>query len=163
MGCGEFLWAPWRMQMIRAQRQGECFLCTKAAETADAENLILERGRTCFCLMNLYPYSNGHLMVVPYRHVGRLTELGDEEIAEMMTMAREWVRDLEEVGHPHGLNLGLNQGAAAGAGVADHLHLHIVPRWGGDTNFMTVLGATRVINQALGETRAELLRARAQR
>jgi ATP adenylyltransferase len=102
-------------------------------------------------------------MVAPYRHVGDLTELSDEEIAEIMTMAREWVRDLQAVARPHGFNLGFNLGTAAGAGVADHLHLHIVPRWGGDTNFMTVLSETRVINQALAETRDELLRARARR
>ena len=112
------------------------------------------------CLMNLYPYSNGHLMVTPYRHVGDFTALSDQEVTEMMLMARSWVRDLQKVGEPQGFNLGLNLGRAAGAGVADHVHLHIVPRWGGDTNFMTVLAEARVINQALEETRLELLRAR---
>ncbi len=149
--------------MIRAPREQGCFLCTKSAQDRDVENLVLERGRTCFCLMNLYPYSNGHLMVAPYRHVGDLTDLSDEEITEIMTVARGWVRDLQELARPQGFNLGFNQGTAAGAGVADHLHLHVVPRWGGDTNFMTVLSETRVINQALTETRAELLRVRAGR
>jgi len=163
MAGRDHLWAPWRMQMIRAPREDGCFLCRKSREDSDAENLVLERGRTCFCLMNLYPYSNGHLMVAPYRHVGDLTELSDEEVAEIMTVAREWVRDIQAVARPQGFNLGFNQGTAAGAGVADHLHLHVVPRWGGDTNFMTVLAETRVINQSLAETRAELLRARAGR
>ena len=149
--------------MIRAPKEPGCFLCQKAAEDRDAENLVLERGRTCMCLMNLYPYSNGHLMVAPYRHTGEFTSLSDEEVAEMMTMARGWVGDLQKVGSPQGFNLGLNLGTAAGAGVADHVHLHIVPRWRGDTNFMTVLAEARVINQALEETRAELLRIRAGR
>lgn len=147
--------------MIRDPKEPGCFLCTKAAEDRDAENLILERGQTCMCLMNLYPYSNGHLMVAPYRHVGDFTSLSDEEVTEMMLMARSWVRDLQKVGEPQGFNLGLNLGRVAGAGVADHVHLHIVPRWGGDTNFMTVLAEARVINQALEETRVDLLRARA--
>jgi len=147
--------------MIRAPKESGCFMCTKAAEDRDPENLILERGQTCMCLMNLYPYSNGHLMVAPYRHVGDFTSLSDEEVTEMMLMARGWVRDLQKVGRPQGFNLGLNLGTVAGAGVADHVHLHIVPRWGGDTNFMTVLAEARVINQALEETRVELLRARA--
>ncbi len=163
MAGREHLWAPWRMQMIRAPKEPGCFLCQKAAEDQDAENLVLERGRTCMCLMNLYPYSNGHLMVAPYRHTGEFTSLSDEEVAEMMTMARGWVGDLQKVGSPQGFNLGLNLGTAAGAGVADHVHLHIVPRWRGDTNFMTVLAEARVINQALEETRAELLRIRAGR
>lgn len=149
--------------MIRAPRVPGCFLCDKPKEDRDAENFILERGRTCFCLLNLYPYSNGHLMVAPYRHTGNLADLSDEEIAEMMTMAREWVRDLQSAAQPHGFNLGLNMGVAGGAGVADHLHLHLVPRWGGDTNFMSVLGETRVVNQSLGETMRELLRTRAER
>ena len=146
------------MQMIRAPREEGCFLCQKSAEDRDAENLVLERGRACFCLLNLYPYSNGHLMVAPYRHVGDLTELADDEIAEIMTMAREWVRDLQAVARPHGFNLGFNLGTAAGAGVADHLHLHIVPRWGGDTNFMPVVAGVRVIPQSL-EALWEALRA----
>lgn len=146
--------------MIRAPQSDGCFLCRYPSEERDAENLVLERGRTCYTLMNRYPYNNGHLMVAPYRHTGTFTDLSDEEVAEMMAMAREWVRDLETAAHPHGFNVGLNMGTAGGAGVADHLHLHIVPRWGGDTNFMTVLGGTRVTNQSLEDTRRELLAAR---
>ena len=146
--------------MIRTPRVSGCFLCQKPTEDRDEENYILERGRTCFCLLNLYPYNNGHLMVAPYRHTGDLTELSDEECTEMMTMAREWVRDLQAAASPQGFNVGLNIGSAGGAGVADHLHLHIVPRWAGDTNFMTVFGETRVVVQDLDQTMRELARAR---
>lgn len=161
-GTRENLWAPWRMEMIRAPKPEGCFLCAHPAGK-DEDHLILERGRSCYCLLNLYPYNNGHLMVAPFRHTGDLTGLSDEELAEMMAMAREWVRDLRTVMRPDGFNLGLNLGTAGGAGVADHLHMHVVPRWSGDTNFMTLFGETRVINQALQEAWRELRAARAAR
>jgi len=146
------------MEFIRAPKEDGCFLCRiiRDGPAQDAENLVLHRGKTCILLMNRYPYNVGHLMVVPLRHVATLCELTPEELAEMMQLACLSERLLERVAQPQGFNLGINQGAAAGAGLKDHLHLHVVPRWGGDTNFMPVLGSTRVMPQALEEMGARL-------
>jgi len=147
------------MEFIRTPKQEDCFLCRIIREgpEKDAENLVIQRGRTCLLLMNRYPYTAGHLMVVPLRHGGELSELTSEELTEMMQMACVAERLLEQVAHPQGFNLGMNQGAAAGAGLKDHLHLHVVPRWNGDTNFMPMLGHTRVMPQALEEMHGLLL------
>lgn len=152
------LWAPWRMEFIRAPKEEECFLCRILREgpEKDADNLVIRRGRTCLLLMNRYPYNGGHLLVAPHRHIGTLGALTSEEMQEMMEVAGLGERLLESVAHPDGYNLGINQGAAAGAGLKDHLHMHIVPRWEGDTNFMPVLGRVRVMPQALEEMRAAL-------
>ena len=158
MGSIDRLWAPWRMEMIKAHKDGDkgCFLCTKHAQDDDKTNLVLERGKTCYCLMNLYPYTNCHLMVVPYRHTGNFADLNAEELEEIMLMTQRWIEITKECAHPEGFNVGMNIGRVAGAGMAAHLHMHIVPRWNGDTNFMTVLSGDRVINQALEETWEEL-------
>jgi len=146
------------MEFIRAPKEDGCFLCRiiRDGPAQDAENLVLYRGASCLLLMNRYPYNVGHLMVVPLRHVATLCALTPDELSEMMQLACLGERLLERVAKPQGFNLGINQGAAAGAGLKDHLHLHVVPRWEGDTNFMPVLGNTRVMPQALEEMVARL-------
>jgi ATP adenylyltransferase len=147
----QHLWAPWRIGYIRGPREEGCFLCRKSQENADDANFIVLRQRTCFALLNTYPYTAGHLMVAPYKHTGGMDELAAVEMAEMMEMVRECTRLLTRILKPQGFNIGLNIGAAAGAGVLDHLHWHIVPRWVGDTNFMPVLADARVLPQSLEE------------
>ena len=126
-----------------------CIFCDKPGENSDADNLIVERGPTCFVILNAFPYNNGHLMVVPYRHVDHPGLLDPEELTEMMTTAARMTGFLSEISHPDGYNIGMNVGSAAGAGIAAHLHLHVVPRWNGDTNFMPVLADTKVMPQTL--------------
>lgn len=146
------LWAPWRIDYIRGEKEGACFLCRIFAEKNDRENLLLHRGKTCAVLMNRFPYNSGHLMVAPFRHIAGLDELTSEEILEMAALTARAVIVLREVMNPQGFNIGYNLGEAAGAGLKDHLHQHIVPRWSGDTNFMPVLGGPRVIPEALEAT-----------
>lgn len=133
-----------------------CVFCDALAGKIDS-SLIVFRGGSCFVILNLYPYNNGHLMVAPQRHVGRLADLSPEEATEMMSLTRAVEMALQELYQPHGFNMGLNLGKSAGAGVPDHLHMHVVPRWHGDTNFMTVVGETRVLPEELAHT-AERLR-----
>lgn len=149
----ERLWTPWRLAYVTAASTGtpECVFCDAVAEGADP-SLIVHRGATCFVILNLYPYNNGHLMVVPYRHVGRLARLNPAEQTELMHLTRIVEMALQELYEPHGFNMGLNLGKPAGAGVLDHLHMHVVPRWNGDTNFMTVVGETRVLPEDLART-----------
>ncbi len=151
------LWTPWRLAYVTASGTDVpgCVFCA-AATRAEAEPLIVFQGVTCFVILNLYPYNNGHLMVVPARHVGRLSALTPEELEEVMRLTRASEMALEERYHPHGFNMGLNLGKPAGAGVLDHLHMHIVPRWNGDTNFMTVVGETRVLPETLDESARHL-------
>ncbi len=144
-----------------SQPSSGCVFCDAVARGAD-ESLVVYRGATCFVILNLYPYNNGHLMVVPFRHVGRLALLTPAEVDEFMRLTRIVEMALEERYHPHGFNMGLNLGKPAGAGVVDHLHMHVVPRWNGDTNFMTVVGETRVLPEELVHT-AEALRPLLQR
>lgn len=147
------LWAPWRMEYIgKVDDGGECILCAKPQEQDDAKNHIIHRADLAFVILNAFPYSNGHLMVAPYRHTGDLLDLTDDELAAMMQEARLCTRILTAAMSPQGFNIGINIGRVAGAGIADHLHLHIVPRWSGDTNFMPVIGETRVLPQALAES-----------
>jgi len=149
------LWAPWRMKYIESAAQDAeagCFLCMNPTQEDSPENLILHRGKFCFVIMNLYPYNNGHLMIAPYRHVGDFQELTMEEIAEAGQLSKRCLQALDDTMHPHGYNIGLNLGRVAGAGVADHLHLHIVPRWSGDTNFMPVIADTKVVSESLAES-----------
>ena len=155
------LWAPWRMEFIRAPKEEGCFLCRILREgpEKDPENLVICRGKTCLLLLNRYPYNSGHLMVAPFRHVGTLGGLSVGERGEMMDLACLAERLLLQVARPQGFNMGINQGAAAGAGLRDHLHFHVVPRWEGDTNFMPVLGSVRVMPQALEEMYALLVTA----
>jgi ATP adenylyltransferase len=153
------LWAPWRIEYVTSPKDGECVFCTAPGAGDDAATRIVDRGSSCFTILNAYPYASGHVMVAPYRHVAGLEELGDVELTEIMRFAQRAVVALREVMRPDGFNVGLNLGAVAGAGIAAHLHLHVVPRWAGDTNFMPVLGGTRVISQALDEARAALAEA----
>lgn len=141
----ERLWTPWRMQYILRERTKGCVLCEAALADDDAAYFVVSRGEQCFIIMNIYPYNSGHLMVVPYRHVAHLEDLDDEALAEVMCLVRKCTTLLNHVMHPEGFNVGFNIGKAAGAGIHEHLHVHVVPRWVGDTNFMPVLGETRVM------------------
>ena len=146
------LWAPWRIEYIRGEKNDDCFLCQIFAAKNDRENLLLSRGKTCAVIMNRYPYNSGHLMVAPYRHTANLDGLTPEENLEMAELTALAVTVLRDVMTPQGFNIGINLGEAAGAGLKDHLHQHIVPRWTGDTNFMPVLGGPRVMPEALEAT-----------
>lgn len=146
----ERLWSPWRLDYVSraGDAGGECVFCAAlaGAETSrPGSSPIVARAATCFVILNLYPYNNGHVMVVPNRHVGSLAEASAAELGELMTMAQRAEIALTEAYGPHGMNLGMNLGRPAGAGIPGHLHLHVVPRWDGDTNFMTVVGTTRVV------------------
>lgn len=155
------LWAPWRMEYILGPKPGTCVLCVPreadpANPRADEERLVLYRGRFVFVMMNRYPYAAGHLMVIPYRHVTDITDLTPEEAAELMTVTQLACRVLRETSHPGGINIGINLGEAAGAGIRDHMHLHVVPRWNGDSSFMAVLDDVRVIPEHLKATQRRL-------
>jgi ATP adenylyltransferase len=146
------LWAPWRADYIMSNascRQNRCLFCSLKSSRADRENLILYRGKTALVVMNRFPYNNGHLMVAPLRHTARLESLKPEEGAELLHLLQQCIRVLKKEYRPQGFNLGANLGAVAGAGVASHLHFHIVPRWQGDTNFMPVLSETKVVSEHL--------------
>jgi ATP adenylyltransferase len=146
----DYLWSPWRYRYIsRAQPGDACIFCQKAAENRDAENYIIHRGERNFVLLNLYPYTNGHLMVAPYEHVATLEAAAPETLTEMMALARQAETHLRSVYRPGGLNLGMNIGECAGAGIAGHIHMHVLPRWGGDANFMTTVAETRVLPEDL--------------
>jgi ATP adenylyltransferase len=146
------LWAPWRMQYILGEEEKECIFCTKPKQNDDKKNLILFRGDHNFVIMNKYPYNNGHLMVVPYRHIAEFEALNDGETLEIMKIISKSMRVLKEAVRPQGFNIGVNIGRIAGAGIDDHLHFHIVPRWAADTNFMPVVGHTKVVSEGLWET-----------
>ncbi|MDR2727717.1 MAG: HIT domain-containing protein [Chitinispirillales bacterium] len=150
----EHLWAPWRMAYIKNVKTEDegCIFCTKPAQTDDKENLLLFRGKTCFVLMNLFPYNNGHLMIIPYKHTSDILDIDKETSGEMWELLCLSKKALTTVMNPDGFNAGMNIGRSAGAGIDQHIHLHIVPRWNGDTNFMPVTGETKVISQALSET-----------
>ena len=153
----ERIWAPWRLEYVKdASKDDEqgCIFCAFPGEDEanDETNLIVHRGERCFVILNKFPYTNGHLMVAPYEHVATLPEVESETIAELMSLAQEAMRILERTYSPHGYNVGFNQGRVAGAGVEHHIHIHVVPRWGGDTNFMPVLADTRVMPQTLGQS-----------
>ncbi len=145
------LWAPWRIGYVIGERASGCIFCQKPRAVRDADELILHRGQQCYVIMNAYPYNNGHLMVVPYEHKFDLADLGLPQLCEMMTLTQLSERVLSHCMAPDGFNIGLNIGRVAGAGIDDHVHLHVVPRWNGDTNFMPVLDDTRVVPQSLRE------------
>ncbi|HUT73253.1 MAG TPA: HIT domain-containing protein [Armatimonadota bacterium] len=162
------LWAPWRMEYIeQVDRGGECILCAKPREHDDGKTHIVHRGDLAYTILNAYPYSSGHLMIAPYRHTGDLLALSEGELCAITVETRLGTRLLAAAMAPQGFNIGLNLGRAAGAGIADHLHVHVVPRWSGDTNFMPVIGDTRVLPQALDDTygalRAALARIEAEK
>lgn len=153
------IWAPWRLAYVKdasKDSEDECVFCAKPAEGDDEAALIVHRGETSFVILNKFPYTNGHLMVAPFEHVGRIQDIAAETIAEMMGFAQQAMNRLEDVYGPQGFNVGFNQGKAAGAGVEHHIHMHVVPRWGGDTNFMPVIGDTRVMPQSLEDSYAAL-------
>ena len=151
------LWAPWRMSYLRGEHKPVkgCVFCGKLAAN-DAEEHVLYRGQHCFVVLNRYPYSNGHMMVVPYAHVSTLAELGDEVSLEMLKLVCAAEGVLRAWARPQGFNVGMNEGHAAGAGIEEHIHMHVVPRWEGDATYLTVIGETRVIPQMLDETYAVL-------
>ncbi len=174
----DHLWSPWRMKYLRqaedasapagqsgasatgllrpdhgrAARGTGCIFCDMPAEKRDAENLIVRRGERAFVILNLYPYNNGHLMVVPFAHAPSLEQLDTPTLTEIMLLTNEGLATLRKVYSPHAFNLGVNIGAAAGAGIAEHVHMHVVPRWTGDTNYMATVAGTRVIPEDLRET-----------
>ncbi|MGH2346845.1 MAG: HIT family protein [Chloroflexota bacterium] len=143
------LWAPWRIDYIKGSKPVGCIFCACLNVEDDEENLVVHRGSRCFVILNRYPYTNGHLMVVPFIHEPTIETLDMETLVELMGLTRLSLAVLRNAMHPGGFNIGINQGEAAGAGVADHVHLHVVPRWAGDTNFMPVLSETRVMPQSL--------------
>ena len=146
------LWAPWRIEYIRSPKEDGCIFCIKSQETNDRNNLVLYRGKEAFILMNLYPYSNGHLMISPYQHTSETDDLSSACNSEIMDMANKSMSILSKTFNAEGFNFGANFGKAGGAGIEEHLHYHIVPRWTGDTNFMPVTGGTRVLVEGLQES-----------
>jgi ATP adenylyltransferase len=152
------VWAPWRMEYVSSTHgdDGKCFLCIE--EGRDEESLVVGRKGKAFVIMNRYPYTNGHVMVVPVRHVGSIEDLPDEEALDMIRLVKIMSTIFKKDFNTHGLNIGINSGRAAGAGLEEHFHIHMVPRWFGDTNFMTVLGEVRVISEHLIESYTRLKR-----
>jgi len=150
------LWAPWRVEYILKEKEKKCIFCQKAKENKDGENYILFRGEKCLVMLNAFPYNNGHLMIAPYRHIGSIEDLEEEEAGEMMKILSRMTVLLKKVMHSDGFNIGMNLGDVAGAGIVNHLHLHIVPRWKGDCNFMPVLSDTKVISEDLQQTYQKL-------
>lgn len=148
----EQIWAPWRIQYVEMEKPEGCILCQKPGEDNDAMNYILYRGEKNFVILNGYPYMPGHLMIAPYRHIASLEELTEGERCENFEIVSRSITLLRQTFNPDGFNIGINTGKAAGAGVEEHIHTHIVPRWHGDTNYMTVLSDVRVMPEALAET-----------
>jgi ATP adenylyltransferase len=156
------LWAPWRMKYIEGIDTGDtggCVFCALPAAGDDHAACIVHRGETCFAVLNAFPYNNGHLMVVPYRHTADFSDLTAATRLELMDTAELMMTIVKKTMRPDGFNVGMNLGRTAGAGIADHLHLHVVPRWNGDTNFMPVIGGVKVISESLQDTRDKLARA----
>jgi ATP adenylyltransferase len=152
----DHLWSPWRLEYVtRTNTADGCVFCD-AFDGREQSDLIVFRGRACFVILNLYPYNNGHLMVVPNRHIGRLADATSDELSEMMALTQRSEIILTAAYSPHGMNMGINLGKPAGAGILDHVHLHVVPRWNGDTNFMSVVGGTRVLPEELPQSAARL-------
>ncbi|MDP6118919.1 MAG: HIT domain-containing protein [Planctomycetota bacterium] len=156
------LWAPWRLDYILDEKEEGCIFCHAVQKEEDSTRHVAIRGDACFCILNKFPYNVGHLMIAPNRHVSRLNELDEAELVEMVTLAQRLEDVLTRMMRPDGFNIGFNLGKAAGAGIEAHLHLHIVPRWEGDTNFMPVLGDTRVVPQALDKFYDNLMNALAE-
>lgn len=146
------IWAPWRLEYILSKKGSGCIFCEKPEDNRDKDNLILYRSSHNLVMLNLYPYNNGHLMIVPYRHLFSITDLSDEETLDLMKMTQLSVNSLKAAFMPDGYNIGINIGKVAGAGIEEHLHLHIIPRWAGDTHFMAVLDEVRVIPEHVMST-----------
>jgi len=149
------LWSPWRLEYVTSTKDTGCVFCD-APRPPNPDSLIVFERKTCYVILNLYPYNNGHVMVVPYRHTPSLASLTAEELHEMADLQVLCEKALIEAYSPHGINVGVNLGKPAGAGVLEHVHVHLVPRWNGDTNFMTVVGNVRVVPEALDATKAKL-------
>jgi ATP adenylyltransferase len=149
------LWAPWRARYVQSAETADCVFCAKPSERRDAANYLLHRGRSAYVMLNLYPYASGHLLVIPYRHEPRLERMAPAELTELMRLTQRGVTALAAELKPEGFNVGMNLGRAGGAAVAGHLHIHVVPRWSGDTNFMPVLAEPKVLPEQLaaGSTR----------
>jgi ATP adenylyltransferase len=143
------LWAPWRLDYIKGPKPDECIFCERPRLGDDAAAYIVERGERCFTMLNAFPYNNGHVMVSPYEHVSSIEDLDAETLAELTALTKRSLGALRDVYYPEGFNLGINQGNIAGAGFDEHVHLHVVPRWGGDTNFMPVIASTHVLPESL--------------
>jgi ATP adenylyltransferase len=152
----ERLWAPWRIEYIQRAKESGCILCQKPGENDDQANFILYRGKNNFVILNAFPYNPGHLMIAPYRHTASLQDLTDSEAMEHFSLVKKSLALLKQVLKPDGFNIGLNTGKSAGAGIEEHLHTHIVPRWQGDTNFMPVLSNTRVVSEGVAATYKKL-------
>ena len=154
------LFSPWRSQYIasfvRKQNDDACLFCAAAASKNDARNLIVHRGKHCFVMMNLYPYNSGHMMVVPYRHTADISALTAKENAEILATTARMVEALKKVSAPHGFNVGINLGRAGGAGIDQHVHVHVVPRWNGDTNFMATVADTKLVSEGIKSTYRKL-------
>ena len=153
------IWAPWRLEYVKdasKDNEEECIFCAAMEAGDDEANLIVHRGERAFVILNKFPYNTGHVMVAPYRHTGEWETLTPEELAEMGLWSQRIIDALKATMGPQGFNVGVNQGIPAGAGIADHVHLHVVPRWGGDTNFMTTVGDTKVLPEALDTTYSKL-------
>jgi ATP adenylyltransferase len=151
-GVAERIWAPWRLAYIKGEKEGGCIFCTRLGRNEDENDFILHRGQHAFVILNLFPYTNGHLMIVPYEHTSELEALPDETLGEMNVLLKRSIGALKAAFRPQGFNIGWNIGRCAGAGVAEHVHEHVVPRWEGDTNFMPVLAHTSVMPELLSET-----------
>ncbi len=152
-----YIWSPWRMKYIQKPRKEKgCVFCEALQQSDSAENLIVFRGERTFTILNRYPYTSGHLMVVPYQHTAVLADLDASTRAEMMEVVNRSILVLREVYCPQGYNIGMNIGESAGAGITDHIHMHVVPRWNGDTNFMSTIGGVRVLPEGLEESYARI-------
>ena len=146
------LWSPWRMDYIKSFKKNGCVFCKALGEEDGPENLIVYRGETCCVILNRFPYTSGHLMVIPFKHAQTLSDLDAETRTEMFELTTKCTEVLDRLYNPHGYNVGINIGEAAGAGIEEHIHIHIVPRWAGDTNFMSSVGETRVLPEDIEET-----------
>ncbi|MBU4305998.1 MAG: HIT domain-containing protein [Candidatus Omnitrophica bacterium] len=145
------LWAPWRIQYIQAKKTKGCIFCQKPKQKKDRINYIVVRKKYVYSLLNIFPYNNGHVLIAPFRHVAELDKLNGEEKLELLDLVIETTKILKAILKPHGFNIGMNVGKTAGAGIDAHLHVHVVPRWNADTNFMPVLTETKIISQSLDE------------
>ncbi|MBI9031058.1 HIT domain-containing protein [bacterium] len=152
----DYLYSPWRLNYILSEKEKGCIFCLKPDQNDDPSNGILYRSKYCFVIQNLYPYNNGHIMVVPYKHVSSLYALNPDELTDLFATVRIAEKVLTDSYHCEGMNIGINEGKAAGAGIAEHIHVHLVPRWIGDVNFMTVVGGKRVIPEAFEVTYRKL-------
>lgn len=148
----EIIYTPWRYEYVSRVDQTEgCIFCDRIAQDSDRENLVVHRGERCFAILNRYPYTSGHLMIAPYEHIGTIEDLDADTLVEMMALTQRFMKALRQAYRPDGFNLGINIARVAGAGIKDHVHMHVVPRWAGDSNFMEVTAGTRVLPLTLDE------------